>query len=301
MEANKSKFQFHEHPWLAMIIMLVVWIFIIILVIVGANQVGVPGNVPWRALVTPGLAHVLVLFIIVPFALKLPSGKQSFREYLTDIRLMNIKPFFPLLILGLSCSLIALLALATQSVAFRYSQGLPVSLDFLRGMIPVKNDLPPSPGYITTLPCIFEEIAWRGVMLVLFTRKYSDRKSILVTALGFSLLHLLNLLFGVDPAFVLRQVIFSFGTGVFYGVLVLRTKSLLPAMLHHYLVNMFIGSFTSYLQRHAPDSTQILYLLINIPFTTFLLITWAKFYTQKWLSSSQVLSAGGNHLALEQQ
>ncbi len=301
MDSKKNKFQLHEHPWMALIVELVVGVSVLILVIAGANMVGVSGNDPWRALITPGLAHVLVLFVIVPFVLKLPSGKQSFWKYLADIRLTNLKPFFPLLILGLSCSLVALLALATQSVAFRFFQDLPVSFEFLRGMIPVKNDLPPSMGYITAFPSVFEEITWRGVMLVLFTRKYSARKSILITSLGFSLLHLLNLLGGTDPAFILRQVIFSAGMGIFYGVLVLRTDSLFPAMLFHYLVNMFIGSFTSYFQRHAQDCTQILYLLINIPFTTLLLIAWVKYFSKKWLSGSQVQYAGMDHLALEQQ
>jgi len=300
MVSKRSKYQLYEHPWLALIIELVVGISVLILVIAGANLVGIPGTAPWRALITPSLAHVLVLFVIVPFVLKLPSGKQSFREYLADIRLTKLKPFFPLLFLGLSCSLLALLALATQSVAFRFFQDLPVSLEFLRGMIPVKNDLPPSTGYITAFPSIFEEITWRGVMMVLFTRKYSAWKSILITGLGFSLLHLVNLLDGTDPAFVLRQVILTSGMGIFYGVLVLRTNSLLPTMLFHYLVNMFIGSFTSYLQRFAPDSTMILYLLINIPFTTVLLITWVNFYSKKWLSNARVQSTGRDYLALEQ-
>jgi membrane protease YdiL (CAAX protease family) len=138
-------------------------------------------------------------------------------------------------------------------------------------------------------------------MLILFARRYSAKKSILITGLGFSLLHVINLLGGVDPAFVLRQVVFSAGMGIFYGVLVLRTNSLLPAMLFHFLVNMFIGSFTSYIQRFAPDSTQILYLLINIPFTTLLLITWVKFYSRKWLASSQNQPKGIGDLALEQR
>lgn len=301
MDPKKNKIKLYEQPWLALITELGVGISVLILVIAGANLVGIPGDAPWRALIAPGLAHVLVLFIIVPFVLKLPSGKQSYREYLSEIRLTNLKPFLPLLILGFSCSLLALLALATQSIAFRFSQELPVSLEFLRGMIPLKNDLPPSTGYITAFPAIFEEITWRGVMLVLFLRVYSAKQSILITGLGFSLLHLLNLLFGVDPAFVVRQIILGAGMGIFYGVLVLRTNSLLPAMLFHYLVNMFIGSFTSYLQHYAPDRTMILYLLINIPFTTVLLITWVKFYTKRWLSKSRVQFAGQNHLALEQQ
>jgi len=301
MNSKKRKFQLYKHPWLAMMIELVVGVSVLNLVVAGANLVGVPGNAPWRALITPGLAHVLVLFIIVPFVLKLPSGKQSYREYLADIKLTNLKPFFPLLIMGLSCSLLALLSLATQSVAFRFSQDLPVSWDFLSRMIPVKNDLPPSTGYITAFPSIFEEITWRGVFLVLFNRKYSAKKSILVTGLGFSLFHLVNLLFGIDPAFILRQVIFSAGLGIFYGVLVLRTNSLLPALLFHYLVNMFIGSFTSYFQRYAPENTQILYLLINIPITTFLLITWVRFICQKWIYCDKSHSARKESLAWESQ
>jgi len=296
MNSIIERFQLHEHPWLALVTELVVGIAVLILVIAGANLVGVPGDASWRTLITPGLAHVLVLFIIVPFVLKLPSGKQSFREYLADIRLTNLKPVFPLLLLGLSCSLLALLALSTQSIAFRLSQDLPVSWEFLCGMIPVKNDLPPSIGYITSFPAVFEEITWRGVIFTLFIRRHSARKTIMITGLGFSLLHLLNLLFGVDPAFVLRQVIFTVGTGIIFGVLVLRTNSLLPAMLFHYLVNMFIGSFTSYIQQYAPDRTMVLYILINIPITTVLLITWVKFYSHKWLSESQVLFAGKGHL-----
>lgn len=301
MFKHESNFQLHEHPWLAMIIEHVVGISVLILVVAGTNLVGVPENAPYRPLITPTLAHILVLFLIVPFFLKLPSGKQSFREYLSDIRLTNLKPLSSLLILGLSCSVLALLALATQSLAFRLSQDLPISPDFLSEMIPVKNDLPPSLSYINAFPSIFEEISWRGVMLTLFNRRYSAKKSILITGLGFSLLHVLNLLGGVDPAFVLRQVVFSAGMGIFYGVLVLRVNSLLPAMLFHFLVNMFIGSFTSYVQRFAPSSTQILYLLINIPFTTLLLIAWVKYYSRRWLASSHNQSEGIGNLALEQQ
>jgi membrane protease YdiL (CAAX protease family) len=301
MDIKKNKFQLHEHPWLAMGVEHIVWLSALIMVIGGANLAGVPGDVPWRPLITPSIAHVLVLFVLVPFVLKLPNGKQSFREYLTDIRLINLKPFFPLMILGLSCSLLALLALATQSVAFRISRDLPVSWNFLKGMIPVKNDLPPSYGYISSFPAIFEEVSWRGVMLVLFMRKYSEKRSILITAMGFGLLHFVNLLGGVPQEFVIRQVIMGSFFGIFYGILVLRTNSLMPAMLFHYLVNMFIGSFTSYFQRYAPGSTQILYLLINIPFTTLFLITWVRYFCNKWLNSDQYQMENNHHLAWEPQ
>ena len=287
MYTEKLKFHLHEHPWLAMIVEIVVGILCLLIVAGIANIAGLPGNGPYRSLLTPGLVHVLTMFILVPFVLRLPNGKRSFREYLADIRLTNLKPFFPLLILGLTCSLLALLALSTQSLVFRISRNLPVTASFLRWMLPIRSNLQ---SCIQTLPGIFEEVLWRGVMLVMFMRVYSEKKSILITGLGFSLLHLLNLVDGVPLEFVLRQVIFTAGMGIFYGILVIRSNSLLPAMVFHYLVNLFVGSFTFYIQNYPPESTQILYLLVTIPITTLLLIGWVKFYSQKWFSKEQAQS-----------
>ncbi len=287
MGAENSKFQLYQHPWLAMVLEHLVGIFTLLVVIVGANTAGIPGDAPYRPLITPTLAHLLVLFLVVPFILKLPSGKQSFKEYLAEIRLTNLKPFLPLLGLGLSCSLLALFALSSQSLLFRIWQGLPITASFLGGMIPIKSDLPPSLGYIIAFPSIFEEISWRGVMLVLFRRKYSARTSVMITALGFGLLHLVNLLFDVPANFVLRQVIMGVGFGLFYGYLVLRTDSLFPAMLFHYVVNMFIGSFTHYAQSQASDPALVVLLLINIPLTTAGLMLWVRFFSNKWLPRGQ--------------
>ena len=167
---------------------------------------------------------------------------------------------------------------------YHLARGFSINSNFIRLAIDLQRDLPPqSSGWMTTLPCIFEEVSWRGVILVLFMKKYSARKSILITALGFGSFHFLNLLGGVAPDFVLRQVIYSSIHGFFYGYLVLRTDSLLPAMLFHFLVNMFIGSFTHYFQRYAPADTQILYTLINLPISTSILIAWVKVFSHRWI------------------
>ena len=177
---KEKKFVLADHPWLALLAELVVGIATLILVILVMNTAGVPADAPYRPLVTTSLAHVLVMFLIVPFLLKLPYGRSDFREYINGIRLANLTPFIPLLFLGISCSILALLALASQSLVFRFSQELPVTMEFLLGMIPIRMDLPPSTGYIEAFPSIFEEIMWRGVMLVLFNRFYSAKKSILI-------------------------------------------------------------------------------------------------------------------------
>lgn len=280
---EKTRFRLSDHPWISLVALWVVGLSVLILIAIIANQIGVPENAPYRPLITPTLAHILVLFVIVPLVLRLPNGKTTFRQYLDDIQLSHIRPFLPLLILGISSSLIMLLVLAVNSIEFRITQGFPLNPAFLGRVINLPANLPPkSLSYIKAFPAIFEEISWRGVILVLFLKKYSVKKSILITALGFGLLHFINLIFGGDPSFVIQQIIFGSALGFFYGYLVLRSDSLMPAMLFHYLVNLFIGSFTIYFQRYAPGETQILYSIVNLTLAVSILILWVKFFCSRW-------------------
>jgi len=281
---GKIRICFSDHPWISLAALWIVSLLVLILFVIATNQVGVPEDAPSRPLIAPTPAYILVLFIIVPFVLRLPNGKTTFRQYLDDIRLSHIHPFIPLLILGISSSLIMLLVLSGSSLVFRLTQGLQLNPAFLGRVINLRANLPPqSLSYIKAFPAIFEEVSWRGVMLFLFMKKYSVKKSILITALGFGVFHFLNLLGGVEPDFVIQQVIFSSFAGIFYGYLVLRSDSLMPAMLFHYLVNMFIGSFTHYLQHYAPAGTQILYSLINLPCAVIILILWVKYFCSRWI------------------
>ena len=281
---GKTGFRLQDRPWISLAVLWIVGILVLLLVAIIANYIGVPGDAPYRPLITPTLAHILVLFVIVPYVLRLPNGKTTLCEYLKDIRLSQIKPFLPLLLLGISSSLILLLLLSVNSVIYRLVQGFPVNINFIRRAVDLHLDLPPeSLSWIIAFPSIFEEVSWRGVMLVLFMKKYSEKRSILITALGFGFFHLINLVDGVEPNFVLRQVIFSSALGFFYGILVLRSNSLMPAMLFHFLVNMFIGSFTHYFQSFVPEGIQVLYTLINLPISTVILIGWVSFYCKRWI------------------
>jgi len=281
---EKSRFRLSDHPWISLVVLWIIGIFSIILIAIAANWVGVPGDTPYRPLITPTAAHILVMFLVVPFVLRLPMGKTTIRKYLDDIRLSHIRPFIPLLLLGISCSLIMLLCLSANSFIYRIAQGQPITLSFIRYALNFRSDLfLQSWGWINAFPCIFEEVSWRGVMLVMFMKKYSTKKSILITALGFGLLHFINLIFGIELDFVLKQVLMGSIVGFFYGYIVLRTNSLLPAMLFHYLVNMFIYSFTFYFQHMASTGTYLLYSLINLPLTVILLIFWVKYFCNRWI------------------
>jgi membrane protease YdiL (CAAX protease family) len=141
--------------------------------------------------------------------------------------------------------------------------------------------------------------------MTVFMSKYSERKSIVFSSLGFGLMHLLNLAVGRELVWVLGQVVWAFTIGLFYGYVFIRTRSLLPSMIVHYLGNVFIGSLTGYLQARASIEIQVLYGVIFslgvVP--TTLMILWTHFFTSKWLPGNknpgrpQVEKLSSDHLA----
>jgi membrane protease YdiL (CAAX protease family) len=97
-------------------------------------------------------------------------------------------------------------------------------------------------------------------------------------------MHLLNLSSGREVVWVLGQVGWAAILGVFYGYIVLKTDSLLPAMVVHWLGNAFVYTFTRYLQLNASITTQAIYGVIFsfglVP--TVLMIVWVRFVVARW-------------------
>jgi membrane protease YdiL (CAAX protease family) len=290
-QGERARFRLFEHPWISLVVMSLVGAFILILfgnIVFGV--VGLPDDSPVAQFIQPTLAHVLMLFVIVPFVLRLPKGRRSFGQYLDDIRLSRTKPIIPLLLLALSAYLIMALSQATGTIVFRIFEGKPITGDFILYVLDITGDLPPeSPSLLVAFPSIFEEIGSRGVVLTVFLRKYSERKAIVFSALGFGLMHLLNLLNGRELVWVGGQVVWAFILGLMYGYMFIKAGSLLPLMIIHYLGNVFIGSLTWYLQETAPIETQVLYNVIFnlglVPVT--LMIVWTRFFAAKWLPARE--------------
>jgi len=246
MPETPRRFRLHEHPWIAWLVSIAVVVFSIYLM--GVIIFGVLGwqeDKPLSQFVHGTAHHFLMVFLLMPFLLRLPKGKIPYRDYLDRIGLTKIKPFFKLVLLALSCYLILALCQLSASIIFRLFEGYPITWRFLRQVLDVSGDLPPvSAGLLTTIPSMFEELVNRGVLLTTFRNKYSDWEAIIFSALGFGLIHLLNLVMGRELVWVFGQVVWSFLIGLFYGYVFVRTGSLLPSMIVHYLGNAFIGSFT---------------------------------------------------------
>jgi membrane protease YdiL (CAAX protease family) len=277
---TKSRFQFSEHPWISLLIIILLLLALVIL----SNIIRLGEIIGLGDLLN---SYLLLIFVIVPFVLHLPKGKRSYREFLSDIRLSNVQPLLPLLLLGISCWLILAFCQATGSIIYGLSQGQPLTASFLRYVFDITVELPPASwSLVKSIPSMFEEVLWRGVILTLFLSWYSKRKSIVITAVVFGFFHLLSFLEGHEVVWVLGNVVWAAIIGLFYGYVVLKSDSLLPAMLVHWLGNTFVYAFTRYIQLNASVTTNAMYGVI-ITFglvPNLLMILWARFVVVRWPS-----------------
>jgi membrane protease YdiL (CAAX protease family) len=281
----KSIFSLSRRPWLFSFLFLFFWLICNLLVIITLAwifQVENPTKIqaPWPTL----LANLLMVFIVAPYVLGFPGKGHTYREYLSEIRLTKMQPLLGLILLGLSCYLILALTQAAGVLVYRLLEGLPVDGSFIRSSFVLVNDLPPgSNNWLVTLPSIPEEAVWRGVVLAAFLRVYDQRKSIIFSALVFGAMHIVSIL-DLSLIWAVGSVVWAAIFGIFYGYVTLKTDSLLPAMIVHYLGNLFVGTITAYLKANASTSVVVVYQIL---FTfgilpTALTILWTRFFAAHW-------------------
>lgn len=283
---KNNRFSLVEHPWLFLVVfilatMVCVILVGLILVFVFKLQLSEPNTNFWITL----LSYLLVLFIIVPFVFGFPQRTRPYATYLSKIRLTHVKPLLGLIVLGISCFLILCISQITGVLVYRLMQGQPVDWSFFRSAFVLANDLPPlSNSWYYSFPAILEEVAFRGVILVLFLRFYKQHRAVLFSALGFGAFHLSSLLSGGDPIWVMGMAVWAAILGLFYGYITLKTDSLLPAILVHYLGNFFVSSLNAYIQNNASIPIQVFYGII---FTmgvmpVVLMSLWTRLFTSRW-------------------
>ncbi|MGD2148371.1 MAG: CPBP family intramembrane metalloprotease [Anaerolineae bacterium] len=280
----KSILSLNKRPWLFSFLILIFWIIcnllvgvVLALILQLEDQTRV--QAPWP----PLLANLLVVFIVAPFVLGFPGRGHTYREYLSEIRLTKMRPLLGLILLGLSCYLILALSQAAGVLVYRLMEGLLVDGSFIRRSFVLANDLPPrSNSWLNSLTSIPEEAVWRGVVLAVFLRLHDQRKSIIFSALVFGAMHIVTVVYWQSLIFAVGNVVWAAIIGLFYGYVTLKTDSLLPAMIVHYLGNLFVGAITAYIQANGSVQQVAVY---GIVFTfgiipTILMILWTRVFTR---------------------
>lgn len=94
-------------------------------------------------------------------------------------------------------------------------------------------------GFATLLVGTGEELAFRGILLHAFLGERQGRARValamLISAVGFSLLHAVNVLGGESLPNTLWQLVYTFLWGMMFAPLMLRLKNIIPLMIAHWL------------------------------------------------------------------
>ena len=92
--------------------------------------------------------------------------------------------------------------------------------------------------YILTMINIgfLEEIIFRGFLFKMM-EKDSIKTAVIVSSLTFGIGHILNLLNGADLIPTLLQIIYATSTGFMFVIIFIKSKSIMPCIITHSLVN----------------------------------------------------------------
>jgi len=190
-----------------------------------------------------GVMALLWIFI-VRRSLGLPNGKESLKEYVKTIGLKPDRKIVRNILLGIGCSIIYFIStFITGNIFGNYI--FDFSVIFGNPKI-IGNSI--FFGWflfvIMLIPGIWEEVSFRGVISTLNLRKYSRTTVLIVVSILFGLFHFFNLLMGDILIFTGLQVIYASLLGFLFGYLFIKTKSLIPSIILHYLIDSLGQLFT---------------------------------------------------------
>jgi membrane protease YdiL (CAAX protease family) len=124
---------------------------------------------------------------------------------------------------------------------------------------------------------IWEEVFFRGIILVLFMRLYPLRKAVFFSTFLFAVVHLNPMAINLE---MIVDVVSIFFMGLLLTYLVLKTGALLPAIVFHYVHDIFVP-----LVQNAPGADETLASALLYPFLWIALLIGAvltKYIVERW-------------------
>jgi membrane protease YdiL (CAAX protease family) len=203
---------------------------------------------------------VLLLFLIVPRFLHLPNGDLKFKEYLNNIKLIKVSPLIRNLVVGIGCSLIYIIS------TFLMANLLGIYEFDPNALFGEPSINPANLGWfifvLMLIPGIWEEVTFRGVLIQLNLRRYSINTTLILTSVLFGMAHFNNLIAGRSLLSTIFQAIYATLLGFLFGYMYLKTNSLLPSIITHYLINT-VGTLFS--NANSPDLiSYVLYMIFGV-------------------------------------
>ncbi len=173
----------------------------------------------------------LVVFVLVPRLFGHRHGKGWLRQYLAPMRVS----------LGASARKTASVAMLSLSALVLILAGFSLGLGVYHpdlGVLVTDNQW--IILLLALVPGVWEELIFRGIILSNLERRFSPRAGLVGSSVLFGLFHFGNLGVWDDLASVVAGVILATIFGLAWGYAVLRTNSILPAMLLHYSIDVLL-------------------------------------------------------------
>ena len=177
---------------------------------------------------------ILLFLIIIPIGMKLPRKYKTILEYTKAIGLTRAKPLARNLLVGFGSFAILCCVLFIGGILLG---DIKYTLEFL---VRIPG---PTLGWFVWIfmirPGLWEEVAYRGVVIPLLSRKYKKLLTILISGVIFGLAHAFNIIPVLFSGGVyigtLYQFIYTTLLGFSMGYMYIKSKSLLPSIIYHYL------------------------------------------------------------------
>jgi len=220
-------------------------------------------------LVPGGVAGAVLYFVaagvwalyVTPRLLGLPHGRKPFREYCADIRLLPVTPLGRNIVLGLA---LAALTLGGILLASLLTNHFVLDWSTVPGLRWVKG----------LTRGIWEEVFFRGILLVVLMRFYPRRRAVLWATSIFAAAHLNPQGMRLDTVI---DVVSIFFMGLLFAYVVLKTGSLLPTIVFHYTHDIFVN-----LVQNTPGANETTALALLYAFL------WAALAIGAWLTKYTV-------------
>jgi len=178
--------------------------------------------------------YALYAFYFIPFVLHLPDGKQNFSGFLKTLKLTKSGLSLRIIFLGLLMGFCVLISFFFSDIIL--GDLLPFTIDFNQ-IIGVPNLM--NLGYFNFIhhivPALWEEIIFRGIILTLLLKIYPVRSAIIIDGVVFGIVHLAN---NASLFITLGQVIYTSCFGITLAYLYVKTSSLIPCIIAHYVNNI---------------------------------------------------------------
>ena len=187
----------------------------------------------WIAFLMVFGSLAILWLIVVPRGLKLPNGKESLKEYAESIRISPFNPWKRNIFLGIIfAAIVWIFTLIFSLLAGEYTFDPNIILGF-----PEENNKGFFLFISSLTPGIWEEVAFRGVILTLLLKKYSEKKAIIINGVLFGFAHVANIFSGKDVGATIIQMIYATFWGFAFAYMYIKTESLIPCIIAHYLID----------------------------------------------------------------